>query len=124
MNDGPVFRAGLAANGAQFRSTDVNEKPVDPGSETDTQRSERIRALQDMRMAQGPREIPSAEPAQIMREWFAASPDNRMSKFAQSLTENPEFMPRMEMEPGPGERPKPGGLYEKAAQRANRGSAV
>ncbi len=113
-----TFRVGLgASNRAEFRSTDVNGKPVDAAAETETARSERIRALQDRWV---PRELPSADPADCLREWMAASPANRMSAFAMHLAEHPEMMPAAESE-APGKAPEPGGLLERmAAQRRER----
>ncbi len=113
-----IFGIGLHAAGVQFRSTDYAGRPVDPSAETETQRNDRIRALQDRWQ---PRELPSAEPAEIMREWLAASPDNRMSAFARHLADDPSLMPAAEVEPGPGESPRPGGLLERMeAQRQDR----
>ena len=116
MTDYPsdkVFGIGLHASGAEFRSSDVNGRPIDPTAETETQRSDRIRALQDRWT---PRDLPSADPVDVISEWMAASPDNRMSRFAANLAEHPELLPAAESEPG-----KPGGLIERmAAQRAQR----
>jgi hypothetical protein len=124
MSDGPAFRLGWHAERAEFRSTDVNGRPVDPGAETDTQRTDRIRALQDRRMAEGGRSVPSAEPGAVVTEWMDLSPDNRMSAFAMAIAADPRKMPDVEMEPRPGQAPRPGGLLERmAAQRMARGSA-
>jgi hypothetical protein len=116
---GATFAAGLHAARAEHRSTDVNGRPIDPTAETETQRTERIRALQERWV---PRDLPSAEPGAVLSEWMAASPANRMSAFAMRLAENAvEMMPQAESEPGPGESPRPGGLLERmAAQRAER----
>lgn len=117
-DDAPIFRAGLAASRAEFRSTDVRGRPVDASAELPTQRAERIRDLQDQRMAMGPREAPSAEPGAVLREWLAASPDNRMSAFAEYIAGGSVLI--CEIEPGPGERPVPGGLYEQVVRRTAR----
>ena len=105
-----IFGIGLHAARAEFRSTDVNGKPVDVTTEGDTARSERIWALQDRWV---PRQLPSTEPADVMAEWMARSPDNRMSAFARHLADDPSLMPAAEVEPGPGESPRPGGLIER-----------
>jgi hypothetical protein len=116
--DGPLFGIGLNVSKTEFRHSDVNGRPIDPSTETETARSERIRALQERWV---PREIPSAEPADVLREWMAASAANRTSAFALAVAEHPERIPVAELEPGPGQQPRPGGLIERmAAQRAGR----
>ena len=121
--DGGLFGIGHHAAGAEFRSTDVHGRPVDTASETETARTERILALQDRRMAEGDRGVPSADPAAILVEWMAASPDNRMSPYAQSIAEHPERMPAAEVFTEVS-TPQRGGLLERmAAMRRARGSA-
>lgn len=115
-----VFGVGIRAARAEHRSTDFAGRPVDPSAETETARTERIRALQDRWV---PRDLPSAEPLDVLSEWMAASPSNRMSRFAMNLAEHPEMLPQAEIEPHPGESPRPGGLLEQmASQRAQRGA--
>jgi len=109
----PSFGIGLHASGAEFRSMDVNGRPIDPTTETPTARAERIWALQDRWQ---PRQFPSAEPGDVLAEWLAASPDNRMSRFARCVAEHPDWMPEAETEPGPGELPRPGGLVERVSR--------
>ena len=117
-----TFRVGLAAERAEFRASDYAGRPVDAAAETETQRTERIRALQD-RWTE--RQLPSAEPAECVAEWMAASPDNRMSAFAARLAENPDMMPQAESEPLPGQAPRPGGLLETMGRtRTARGSVM
>jgi hypothetical protein len=116
-----TFRVGIGAERAEFRSTDVNGRPVDPSTEGDTARTERIRALQDRWQ---PRAFPSAEPIDIMTEWLAASPDNRMSGLARKLAENPDLLPVAETEPHPGQHPQPGGLIEKLAAQDGQRQAM
>lgn len=117
-----IFRIGLNAARAEHRSTDVHGRPVDTSAETPTQRDERVRALQDR---WSPHEVPSAEPHDVLAAWMAQSPDNRTSLFAKHLAEHPEWLPEMDIEPGPGELPRPGGLVEKlGAQVAARRQAL
>jgi hypothetical protein len=106
---GATFATGLHAQRAEHRSTDVNGRPVDPATETETARTERIRALQDRWV---PRGVPSAEPGAVLSEWMAASPANRMSAFATRLAEHPEMLPTAETEPPEGQPPRKGGLLE------------
>lgn len=123
MSDYPssqVFAVGLNAARAEHRSTDYAGRPVDPAAETETARTERIRALQDRWQERG---YPSADPVSVLHEWMAASPANRTSAFAMRIAEHPDLMPDAEVEPGPGQRPKPGGLIERmASQYADRAS--
>lgn len=107
-----MFTIGLGAARAEHRSTDFAGRPVDAINELPTARTERIEQLQDRWV---PRAFPSAEPADVLAEWMAASPANRMSAFAQRVAEHPEMMPEAEAEPAPGQRPKPGGLIERMA---------
>lgn len=127
----PIFRVGLHAAAVEHRSAIPATAEHYAGlPATDPQTGEpvpcgcprcgAVRAEQDARLAQGTREIPATDPATVMREW-AANPANRMSKFAQMLAERPELMPASEVEPGPGEHPRPGGLVERlAAQHRER----
>jgi hypothetical protein len=111
-----AFGAGLRALRFEHRSTDYAGRPVDPSAETETQRTERIRALQDRWVERQP---PATDPAGVLREWMAQSAEHRMSRFAQRLAEDPTLMPEAESEPHPGQAPIPGGLIERlAAQRA------
>lgn len=128
---GPVFRAGWHAERAEFRSTDANGRPVDPAAETDTARTDRIRALQDRRLAEGGRAVPSAEPTAVLTEWMAQSAANRMSGLSQWVAEHGRLPVSVEMEPLPGRAPgepggapRPGGLLSQMrAMRMGRGSA-
>jgi hypothetical protein len=72
--DGPLFGIGANAGRAEFRHMDAQGRLIDPLAETETQRTERIRALQDLRVAAGPREAPPADPAGVMTEWTATVP--------------------------------------------------
>jgi len=119
----PAFRTGLAAsNRAEFRASDVNGRPIDVRAEGDTARAERIFALQD-RWTE--RQLPSAEPIDVIHEWMGLSPDNRMSAFARNLAEHPERLPEAESEPMDGQAPRPGGLVEQMRQtRRARGSVM
>ena len=120
----PVFRAGLNAERAEFRASDVHGRPIDPAAETETARSERIRMLQDRRGADGPREAPPASPAGILAELITRDPGTRMSGFARHLAESPELMPRADVIL-PGRPLTPGGLAEEmagmSAARVSRG---
>lgn len=107
-DDAPVFGIGMNAGRAEHIPA------VGPG-ETDTARSERIRALQDQWQ---PRHVPSAEPAAVMAEWVQ-NPANRMSPLAMRIAEDPSLMPQAEMEPRSGELPRPGGLVEKVRAEAH-----
>src|SRR5260370_855752 len=80
---GDIFGIGRNAGGAEFRSSDANGRPVDAAAETETQRAERIRALQDQRLAAGPREMPRADAASVLTEWMAARPANPTAAFPQ-----------------------------------------
>ncbi len=75
-DDGPTSRVGLNVHRAEFRASDADGRPVDPATEGDTQRSERVWRLQDRWTP----EAPSAEPADVLREWIAASPANLDSR--------------------------------------------
>ena len=105
-DDGPTFRVGMSANGVQFRHSDVNGRPIDVSAEGDTARSERIWHLQDRWM---PHEPPSCNSNDILAEWMAQSPENRLSKFAQNIAEHGLLGGiQVESEPGPGEQPSKG----------------
>ncbi len=120
----PVFRAGLNAERAEFRSTDVNGRPVDPAAETPTQRAERIEQLQVLRLAQGERGAPAADPAAVFTEWMAQSAANRMSGLGSWVAAHGRLPVEVEMEPRPGEQPRPDGLLARMARmRRDRGSA-
>lgn len=103
----------MTFGGAEFRASDVDGRPVDTAAETPTQRCERIWLLQDRRVANGPRPVPPSDPADVFGEWLTLSPANRMSAFARIVAEDPGKLPEAEMEPGPGERPRPGGLHDR-----------
>jgi hypothetical protein len=107
----------MSFGSAEFRASDEHGRPVDTASETPTQRAERIDRLQLMRIAGGERTAPATEPAAIFGEWMSASPDNRMSALAMRIAEDPSLLPQAEVEPGPGQEPRPGGLLEKIAAR-------
>jgi hypothetical protein len=108
MQPEPAFGIGQNARGAEFRHSDVNGRPIDPRSEGDTARSERIWALQDRWQEHAP---PVTDGYDVLREWMAASPANRMSKFAQNIAEHGVYGFDVETEPGPGEAEagRPGG---------------
>jgi hypothetical protein len=108
-----VFRVGLNAARAEFRSTDIAGRPVDAVHELPTARTERIEQLQERWQ---PRGVPSSDPRDVMVEWLR-NPVNRMSAFAMRLGEQPDLMPDAEIEPGPGQRPQPGGLIERIASQ-------
>jgi len=113
-----TFGVGLNAWRSEFRSSDYAGRPVDPVTEGDTARSERIRMLQD-RWTE--RQLPSAEPIDVIGEWMARNPANRMSAFAMRLAENPEMLPQAESEPAEGQAPRPGGLLARmVAERRER----
>jgi hypothetical protein len=120
-HDEPVFAVGILAQRAEHRSTDIAGRPVDPRTEGDTARAERIWQLQDRWQ---PHAFPSADPVTVMQEWMARDPANRMSAFAMKLAEDPSLMPVAEVEPHPGERPQPGGLIEKLAAQDGQRKAL
>jgi hypothetical protein len=118
--DGPVFRAGIHAWRAEFRSSDAAGRPVDAAAETPTQRTERILALQDRRAAQGPREAPAADAESVWSEWLR-DPQHRMSVIGKEWATRCPV--ECETEPLPGQAPVPGGLLERMARtRRGRGS--
>src|SRR5271170_2608113 len=108
-----AFAIGLNATRSEHRSTDFNGRPVDPGAETETQRTDRVLALQERWQ---PHAAPTSDPGECLQEWMAARPENRMSSLAMRLAEDPSLLPEAEDEPGPGQAPKPGGLVERARE--------
>jgi hypothetical protein len=89
---GGMFGIGLNAGVAEFRHMDVTGRDVSASTEGDTQRSERVRALQDRRLADGPREALPVTPAAALAEWFARHPDQRMGSFGRALGERGQAM--------------------------------
>lgn len=104
-----TFGIGFNAQRAEFRASDYAGRPVDPAAETETARTERIRALQD-RWTE--RQLPSADPAECLREWAARDPANRMSELMQRIASQPDLLPDAESE-SPGRPMRPGGLLER-----------
>jgi hypothetical protein len=100
------------SGGVEFRASDEFGRPLDPAAlkaETPTQRAERIDRLQVARLAQGPAGIPPSDPQSVFSEW-CRSPENMQSRFAQLVAEDSSLLPAAELEPGPGQQPRPGGL--------------
>jgi len=83
-------------------------------AESNAERTERVFAAQ----AQwAPREV-AITPAEILAEWMAASPENRMSQLAHRLAD-PGQESEITMEAyGPLTPPVPGGLREQLAERS------
>jgi hypothetical protein len=97
---GGTWGIGMNAAGVQFRGhTDANGRPVDASGETETQRRERIEALQSRRDAAGYREAPpSASPAAIINECRLRDPAGYGAGLAAGIAEGRYPLPVLVVE--------------------------